>query len=641
MSRSRRTSVVLVLLLSFAAVPTHVAQAAEPDRSVEAAQQKKKKKKKRVRCKAGQIKERVKVGKRTRTRCVAVKKAWPAPKPVDMRTESAGYVLGANFAKVRDRRGRKAKSLPKLLKRVHPRAEQALKAAAKAGLARMDARVTASQAGLGCGGPSATVTSTFNAGGGQSVDMTMTGGPDASLQLGLESNQGNKKARIEIEFPGCESHNFEECPTADGIIRGEDNRRIGVKATLTDGGTVVWSQGIRLEGRTTFRGVVDDNAKLDFFEPHNTEVGTLTLGGANRGFSPMSIRMLVQRITRVEYPERTYQLGPSTVNATITSPDLSGAALTATEHEIERGMREQADQQYRDIIDKGIDKFDAAENHWNGENACASVDFTPASGTKTLRRGETGSFDARTNAKPGGSPERATWTLVGSGNANVTPGSASSNPATFSHGAPFDVTLQAPVTAVVRSVSKAGVAQGTWSQPTQGTPPINRIEGTIGGTQNNNGSILSWSGSATYVRSLPGPGADGLFSLQTSQYTLTASGRDGSGLTTCNQSGSKTVTGGSGQIDVSGTPPDLDPPYSYTGELVGPPFEAPTMNVTLSGCPPGAEDYEGAEVTVVMAFKAFDVNDQVSGDGVAFTGSRTENHGALSVTWNWNLTGLP
>ena len=31
----------------------------------------------------------------------------------------------------------------------------------------------------------------------------------------------------------------------------------------------------------------------------------------------------------------------------------------------------------------------------------------------------------------------------------------------------------------------------------------------------------------------------------------------------------------------------------------------------------------------------------MSGDGVAFAGSRTENHGALSVTWNWNLTGLP
>ena len=99
-----------------------------------------------MKCKARQVKERVKVGKRTRTRCVARKRAWPAPKAVDMRTESTGYVLDANFSKVRDRRGRRAKSLPKLLKRIHPRAERALEGATKAGLARMDTRARASQA---------------------------------------------------------------------------------------------------------------------------------------------------------------------------------------------------------------------------------------------------------------------------------------------------------------------------------------------------------------------------------------------------------------------------------------------------------------------------------------------------------------
>src|SRR5690242_2907478 len=116
---------VLLLSLGFATAAAPVAYAFGPDAGAEAAQ-KKKKKKKPVKCKSGQIKERVKVGKRTRVRCVAAKKAWPAPAPVDMRTESTSYVLGANYAKVRDRRGRKAKSLPRLLKRVHPRAERAL-----------------------------------------------------------------------------------------------------------------------------------------------------------------------------------------------------------------------------------------------------------------------------------------------------------------------------------------------------------------------------------------------------------------------------------------------------------------------------------------------------------------------------------
>ena len=159
--------------------------------------------------------------------------------------------------------------------------------------------------------------------------MTMTGGPDASLQLGLESNQGNKRARIEIEFPGCESQQFQECPTADGIIRGEDNRRIGVKRASPTEGTVVWSQGIRSRAETMFRGVVDDNAKLDFFEPQNTEVETLTLGGANAA-SARCRSAASCSASRASSTERTYQLGPSTVTATITCPDLSGAALTAT-----------------------------------------------------------------------------------------------------------------------------------------------------------------------------------------------------------------------------------------------------------------------------------------------------------------------
>jgi len=151
--RFRQTCVLLALLLGFSVATTPVAQAADPASSVESAQRKKKaKKKKRVKCKARQVKERVKVGKRTRTRCVSAKKAWPAPKAVDMRAEGTGYVLDANFSKVRDRRGRRAKSLPKLLKRIHPRAERALERATRAGLARMDARAAASQSGTGCTG---------------------------------------------------------------------------------------------------------------------------------------------------------------------------------------------------------------------------------------------------------------------------------------------------------------------------------------------------------------------------------------------------------------------------------------------------------------------------------------------------------
>ena len=53
-------------------------------------------------------------------------------------------------------------------------------------------------------------------------------------------------------------------------------------------------------------------------------------------------------------PGGSFVLGPSIVNVTISSPDLTGPAATATERDIERGMREQADAQFRDIIAKAI-----------------------------------------------------------------------------------------------------------------------------------------------------------------------------------------------------------------------------------------------------------------------------------------------
>jgi len=307
-------------------------------------------------------------------------------------------------------------------------------------------------------------------------------------------------------------------------------------------------------------------------------------------------------------------------------------------------MREQADQQFRDIIAKAIKAFDDAEAGWNRENACASIDFTPAANTKTLRRGDTGGFDARTNAKPGGSPAGATWTLAGGGNAEFSPHSASSNPARFSHGAPFDVNNGLPVTTVVRSVSKAGVAQATWSQPTEGEPPVNRIAGTFGGRSNIHGSIFNWSGSATFVRSAPGAGGpDGYFTLQTSQYTVVASGRDSSGGTGCQQSGTKAVTGGSGDLQVTGKPPSYaEPPYTYTGGLVGPLPDSQTMTVTLHDCPPGAEDYEGKEILISIGIAPWDTRGpRVSADGKAFAGTLTETSGQATVTWNWDMTGSP
>ena len=618
MRRARRTAVVAVLLLGLAAAAAPAAEAAKP-----------------LKCKKGQVKERVKVRKgKAKTRCVKARKAWPKPKAVDLRAVGTRYVLGQDFAKVRDRRGRRAKSLPKLLKRIHPRAGTALAAAAKAGLARMDTAATASQAGSGCGG-GGTVSSTFDAGGGQSVDMTMTGGADASLQLGLESRQGNRRVRIEIEFPGCESHDFEACPTADGIHRGKDNRRIGVRAFVIEGGREVWSQGIRLEGETTFRGVVKDDATLDFFEPHNTEVGVISLGGSDRGFSPFSMRMLVQRITRVEMPEGSFALGASTVNVTISSPDLTGPAATATERQIESGMREKADQQFRDIIAKAITRYQRAEEHWKAPNTCATIQFTPASGTRPLRVGDTGSVSANLVSSRGGSPPRASWTHTGAGNGTFTPHTATAVPASFSYSGIVAAGEGIFVTGSWKAVSKAGVAQGTWTQPTTSSA-INTISGTFSGDQDIGGSILNWAGEATFTRVAPGEGANGTFHLQSASYTVTASGR--ALHIACDQSGSKTITQTSGSMSATGQQPAGAAPYDLEGSIIPIGPTNSTMTVQLSNC----ADPENSPSSMVtsLAFTPLKMGGQ-SADGVDFGGSFSEAFPGLVTNWRWTMRGTP
>ena len=632
-----RTALVIVLVLGLLVSCAPAALAVEPGPPAGAAAKKKPKKKKRkkaVRCKAGQVKETVKVKRRkATTRCLSARKAWPAPKRIDMRAVGASYVLGTNFSKVRDRRGRRAKSLPKLLKRVHPRAERALVRATKAGLARMDSAAGASQAG-GCGGEKASFSATYHAGGGQSVEMTATGGPDASLALGLVSQNGNRRAHLEIEFPACEVNQLDECPTAAGRVDGRDNRRISMRAWVTEGPRLVWSQRTTFTGETTFRGETADDAKLEFFEPHNTEVGQLTLGDRGvLGFQQVTIRMLVQRITRVTMRGTpAYQLGPSIINATL-GGDIGAADAAAAQRVIEAGMRAKADQQFRDIIAKAIEKFRKAEEHWSTPSSnCATIEFTPASGSMTLHAGDTGSVSANLLAKRGGSPGTATWTHTGASNGTFAPGTAASVPAAFS----YDGITQAGegifVSGTWRAVSRAGVAEGTWTQPTENRS-IDTIAGSFNGHQNIEGTIFDWTGDVTFKRAGPDQAANGVFRVQSASYVVVASGKAGNHA--CDQSGTKTITDTDGDFASTGQGPSRTPPYDFDGHVIGLGGDGNTMMITLSNCDDPADD--GKSVITSMAFTPLRAVGR-SPDGVDFGGSHEENQGGTN-RWVWTLQG--
>lgn len=623
-----RLAVALVLAGALVAAARAPAAAAPAGDGAHAAAKKKK-------CKRGKV--RMKVGKK-KARCVSARKALPKPRTFDVAKSATRFVLGTDASKLRDTRGRRLKSLPRLLDSIDPRADKALAAAAAAAMKQLPQRelfAGASAAAAPCGSGSGSVSSTFNAGGGLSVDVRSTLGPDASMQLGLESRNGTRRVRFEVEFPSCSDASLEACPTAEGIVRGRDDQRVGVRASVFEGDRLLWSQGVRLNGQTRFRGVVGDDAKLQKIEVHNTESATLSLGGEDRGFD-ISISTLIDRITTMTMPSADYNLGASVVNADLGGSGVSDSERRAAKALIERDMRREADKQFRDIVKRAVDRYKVLETAWNRPNTCAWITFTPTSNTKRLRLGERGNVDARTNAKPGGSPARAAWTLLAQTNAPFTPSSATANPSRFNHGPVSRAGRGVLVTAKLKSVSKAGVAEATWTQPTRDAA-INRIAGTFDGTWRtpDGMSTMTFTGDIAYERSGPAAsgGASGVYLLVSGGYNLTLSGRDVSG-TACQMTGSGHVPFLVGQSAMNVSDGAAPYTYSWEGFTAQPP--APTGSVLLRrfNCPPGSEGANGTTAQINL-FQVPRATGQTSADGITYQGTATES----LMTINWRFTG--
>jgi len=617
--------IVLALVLGLAIVPAAASASAPASYEPSAAVAKKK------RCKKGKV--RMKVGKRTR--CVKLGKAFPKPKSIDVRKSAGSFVIGANFSKLRDRNGRRLPSLPTLLRQVDPKAESALQGALKAGLGRMDAIATTARA-AGCSSSPGAIQGSYTS-GGVTVDLTISA---QSLGMSMESLNGQRRVRMELEMPVCGDDNAaraDACPTADGIVRGSDNRRMTVRVTVTEGSAVVWSQGVALRGETTMKGFVEDDAKLRRIDVHNQEDSTLTLGGSSRGFAPLTIRTILQRLATVRMPEGTFNPAPSILAVEVSSSGLSGSDRREVEQQIGGQARQQADRQFRDIVNDAITKYRERERGWNTPNQCATLAFTPASNARRLRLGASGTFTAAVQAKPGGSPSTATWTRVGAENATVTPGSASGGRPTFRYSGVQQVGAGILVRATLKAVSKAGVARQAWTQPTV-SDSINNITGSFSGTWKFGGAVLSWSGGATWLRAAPGNGANGQFALKTGSYTVTASGKDATGGTDCTQTGTKAVAlTNNGFVSVQGQLPAYTPPYTYSASAaaIGP--SNASMQVTLSGC--SDSSYNGTVVTIGLPFTALDTGSKTSADGLTYTGTNTDISGV--TTWSWNLHGTP
>jgi hypothetical protein len=175
--------------------------------------------------------------------------------------------------------------------------------------------------------------------------------------------------------------------------------------------------------------------------------------------------------------------------------------------------------------------------------------------------------------------------------------------------------------------------------------PIKHIEGTFNASISY-GSVLTYTGNVAFDRIGPAlfDGAEGTFLVTGGQYTITLSGLDLTGATGCQQSGSKQfeIGANSGSIDVFGTEPEHLDPYSYRLSVASvTPYNA--MDITLHGCPPGAESYEG-HVWSNYPIGGLSLNPPdtyISQDGIDFSGSHTETQGSATLAQSWSFTGTP
>jgi hypothetical protein len=648
-TRTLAVLLVAAILLGLAAAPAGAATSLRPDAAPAA-------KKKPKKCKKRQV--RVRLGKRVS--CRPAKKVLPKPKAGDVRLMLAQSAVAADWSRLRNRRGKRVPSLPKLIRKLGPRAPGLLAKATKRGIARVDALAASSLSSARLGSPAdawpaaagcANVPQgarrqdsfTSNGGDGTQARVTATLGPEGAAMAMEMSGQG-LTVKLDLDF-GCEPESVQapSCPTAVGRLPGEIRYKLRAAVEISRGDEDVWSQVLDVSRKTELEGWTDVDAKLDRLDVKDVQTSNFSLGGSVRGFPPISIRTRIVRTTQVDMRSGSYVPDRSDISVTVNTAGLSGPDRADVEDDLEQRARPDADRQFAAIVDKAIDGYRSREQAWQQPEKCAKLEFSPASDGLRLRANQAGSFSATAIAKEGGGASELDAKLSNQSGATFSPTRAGGQSARFD----YTVTAaRGKAKATVRATSKAGVDEKTWEQPIEDPFEINVIAGTFSGSTRHHvpstgfDSRFSWSGNATFARVFPGlPGAVGDYTLVDGVVTYTASGTWYTGVADCQQSGSKSfdLPDGSGSIGVSPTGPDpfVKGPHEY-GAYVS---FSDEMTLTLHSCVPGAEDYEGTQHPAQVGGDTLDTSSQQSPDGVDYSGTRSETEGGASASWNWTLTG--
>jgi hypothetical protein len=587
---------------------------------------------KHKKCKGGKVAVTI----NGRAKCMPLSKALPRPKEADQTLLSVRQALGTELKGLRNRHGRKVPSAKGLL---GPKGVHNLETVIKKGLALAEhlqsARSSAlssvappiATASAGCGGgPAGGPVSGKFKGDGFSASVDLTNG-----NIGMAVDGGPNGLRVEFNLTVCNldhgGFKLPGCPDAEGRLEGSDESLVAMDLKVFEGGTLVLGQRFSFSGVTKIEPVqVSDEAKLEYFEIDHTYREQASISGVSLDFT-------YHGHARVTYPGASYDPTATDIEARVSVEGIDDQE-EARNYEFDASLqaKPKADQIFAAEVDKVIKKLVGTEANWMDPNHCAKITVSPESNSlKPLKKAQKGTFQAQVSAAPGGSPSGANWSLLQQRNGSFTPSTAHANPATFNY-AVTSVGDAVFIEVTVKAVSDAGVAERSWIQPTE-PDEINHITGTFTVTTNVEGSIVEWSGEATYDRLTPGlSGAMGVYTLSSGTATGVFSGVWGGGPG-CEWEGTKTyplqkenaVTA----LEVS--PGSLEPPYTYTIEATvrgGDPH-----GIKVKGCE-GADEWE-APIDMDLH-----TDQQVSDDGIHFKGASTESPGpGYTIEQTWDFQG--
>ena len=601
------------------------------------AKAKKKKKKKPVACKPNQA--RLRIGKRTI--CVTHSLHATSTSP---QAAVAATALHITIGNTRDRRGRRSKSLSQLLGRVGPHARSDLERAVAVGLAKGEqlahgarasshSRAVAADA---CGGGSSSGLQGAGSAkvGEATVDLSIENG---AAKLGIDLKGKGISVSVNLRSCGDGSLQLDSCPTADGKVEGHGHSELEASFKVTEGATVVLDQAFKFGGETTVKAQTGDDGKLDYYDIKHIYKLVASFGGSKARFGPLTVDMTYIGEAHIDMRSGSGAPPPATVDVMLSMAGADPAERIAAEIKVAHESQAQADKEFAAEVEKATKQLRAQEGFWRTPNKCASVRFEPASETLKLRKGQTGTFKSRAEASGGGAPPVATWTLSTQQNASFSPAAGTANPLSTSYSV-TNAGAGIVVSTVVKATSKAGVAEGTWKQKTGKL--LKTISGTFTGKIENHGSLIEWSGTATFER-IEIPGADpevaSTFKPTSSHVEATASGAF---------QGAECTQSGSGPVELeAGTPVWTVEHNGETTEYqaIAPWSPTAEVPVILSSCNPSSLDGEKEELVLdapaIQSGPVLGSITHVSFDGVTFEGGAFEERAGEKYAWSWSFKG--